>query len=101
MVSCLATRVDRHMAQTALIEQLATMLGVVLLLALPPLVTAMVVGLIVGVIQAVTQVQDQSLPLAIKLFVVILILMFGGPLLVQPLVRQSSLLFDSFPTMTR
>jgi type III secretion protein S len=88
------------MTQTALIDQLVAMLGIVLLLTLPPLIAAMAVGLIVGVLQAVTQVQDQSLPVAIKLLVVIIVLMFAGPLLVQPLVRQSSLLFDSFPTMT-
>jgi type III secretion protein S len=89
------------MTQTVLIEQLLAMLGIVLLLALPPLIAAMVVGLIVGILQAVTQVQDQSLPIAIKLLVVIVILIFAGPLLVQPLARQSGLLFDSFPMMTR
>jgi type III secretion protein S len=88
------------MAENALIEQLIGMLGIVLLLALPPLVAAMTVGLIVGILQAATQVQDQSLAVAIKLLVVIVILVFAGPLLVQPLVRQSGLLFDSFPTMT-
>ena len=89
------------MAENALIERLIGMLGIVLLLALPPLVAAMTVGLIVGILQAATQVQDQSLAVAIKLLVVIVILVFAGPLLVQPLVRQSGLLFDSFPTMTR
>jgi type III secretion protein S len=89
------------MAQTALIDQFVAMLGIVLLLALPPLLAAMTVGLIVGILQAVTQVQDQSLPVAIKLLVVIVVLMFAGPLLVQPLVLQSGRLFDSFPAMTR
>ncbi|WP_407158267.1 EscS/YscS/HrcS family type III secretion system export apparatus protein [Bradyrhizobium sp. STM 3557] len=89
------------MTQTALIDQLAAMLGIVLVLALPPLIAAMVVGLIVGILQAVTQVQDQSLPIAMKLLAVIVVIIFAGPLLVQPLVRQSGLLFDSFPTMAR
>jgi type III secretion protein S len=89
------------MTQSALIEQLIAMLGIVMLMALPPLLAAMVVGLIVGVLQAVTQVQDQSLPVAVKLLVVIVVLVLAGALLVQPLVRQSDLLFDSFPTMTR
>jgi type III secretion protein S len=89
------------MAHNALIEQFAAMLSIVMLMALPPLVAAMVAGLIVGVLQAATQVQDQSLPIAIKLLVVILVLAFAGALLVQPLVRQAALLFDSFPTMTR
>jgi type III secretion protein S len=101
MASCLATRFDLRMVQTALIEQFVAMLGIVMLLALPPLIAAMTVGLIVGILQAVTQIQDQSLPIAIKLLVVIVVLMFAGPLLVQPLIRESGLLFDSFPTMTR
>jgi type III secretion protein S len=89
------------MAQNTLIEQLQAMLEIVLLMALPPLLTAMAVGLIVGVLQAVTQVQDQSLPVAFKLLSVILVLALAGPMLVMPLVRLSSQLFDSFPIMTR
>ncbi len=77
------------------------MLGIVLVMALPPLLAAMAVGLIVGILQAVTQVQDQSLPIAFKLLAVIAILALAGPLLVQPLVRLSGQLFDGFPAMTR
>lgn len=89
------------MQHQALIEQLQSMLGVVLVMALPPLLGAMAVGLLVGVLQAITQVQDQSLPVAFKLLVVIVILALAGPLLVVPLVRLSGQLFDSFPAMTR
>lgn len=89
------------MAHNALIGQLQAMLGIVLLMALPPLLAAMAVGLVVGILQAVTQVQDQSLPIAFKLLVVIVILALAGPLLVMPLVRLSGQLFDSFPAMTR
>ena len=87
--------------QGGLISQLQAMLGIVLVMCLPPLLGAMAVGLIVGVLQAVTQVQDQSLPVAFKLLVVIAILALGGPLLVVPLVRLSAQLFDSFPALTR
>ncbi len=89
------------MANNALIEQLQAMLGIVMIMALPPLLGAMAVGLLVGLLQAVTQVQDQSLPVAFKLLVVIAILAVAGPLLVGPLVRLSGQLFDSFPGMTR
>ncbi len=89
------------MTQDALINQLHGMLGIVLLMSLPPLLGAMAVGLVIGILQAVTQVQDQSLPIAFKLLAVILILVLAGPLLVAPLVRQSGQLFDSFPAMTR
>lgn len=89
------------MAHDALLAQLQTMLGLVLYMSLPPLLGAMAVGLIVGILQAVTQVQDQSLPMTFKLLAVILVLTLGGPVLVVPLVRQASQLFDGFPTMTR
>ncbi len=89
------------MTQNALIDQLHAMVSVVLLISLPPLLGAIAVGLVIGILQAVTQVQDQSLPIAFKLLAVIMILVLFGPLLVAPLVRQSSQLFDSFPAMTR
>ncbi len=89
------------MQHTVLLEQLQATLSIVLFMSLPPLISAMAVGLVVGVLQAVTQVQDQSLPIAFKLLVVIVVLVFGGPLLVVPLVRQSEQLFDGFATMTR
>lgn len=89
------------MAHSEIITQLESMLGIVLLMSLPPLLAAMAVGLIVGILQAVTQVQDQSLPIAFKLLVVIAILALAGQALVTPLVRLSSQLFDGFPAMTR
>lgn len=89
------------MAHDALLAQLQTTLGLLLYMALPPLLGAMAVGLVVGILQAVTQVQDQSLPMTFKLLTVILVLTLGGSVLVVPLVQQASLLFDGFPAMTR
>ena len=89
------------MEQDALVGQLHSMLGIVLVMSLPPLIAAVVVGLVVGVLQAVTQIQDQSLPLAFKLLVVIAILALAGPALTVPLMREATLVFDNFPLMTR
>ena len=89
------------MEQDALIDQLHTMLGIVLYMALPPLIAAVVVGLLVGIMQAVTQIQDQSLPLAFKLLIVMAILALAGPLLTVPLMREATAVFDNFPLMTR
>ena len=89
------------MEQDALVDQLHAMLGIVLYMALPPLVAAVAVGLLVGVMQAVTQIQDQSLPLAFKLLIVMAILALAGPLLTVPLVREAREVFDNFPLMTR
>ncbi len=89
------------MEQDALVSQLHSMLGIVLYMSLPPLIAAVVVGLLVGVMQAVTQIQDQSLPLAVKLLVVIAILALAGPALTVPLMREATSVFDNFPLMTR
>jgi len=89
------------MQQEALVNQLHTMLGIVLYMALPPLVAAVAIGLLVGILQAVTQIQDQSLPLAFKLLIVIAVLALAGPMLTVPLVREATTVFDNFPLMTR
>ncbi|MCQ8239612.1 EscS/YscS/HrcS family type III secretion system export apparatus protein [Rhizosaccharibacter radicis] len=89
------------MQQEALVNQLHQMLGIVLYMALPPLVAAVGIGLLVGILQAVTQIQDQSLPLAFKLLMVIAVLALAGPLLTVPLVREATAVFDNFPLMTR
>ncbi len=89
------------MEQDALIDQLHSMLGIVMYMALPPLIAAVVVGLVVGIMQAVTQIQDQSLPLAFKLLIVMAILALAGPLLTVPLMREATSVFDNFPLMTR
>lgn len=46
------------------------MLRLVLIASLPAVLGAAVIGLLVGVAQAVTQLQDQSVPFAIKLVAV-------------------------------
>ncbi len=89
------------MTHDALLSQLQMTLGLVLWMALPPLLAAMAVGLAVGILQAVTQVQDQSLPMTFKLLAVMLVLALGGPLLVAPLVREATALFDGFATLAR
>ena len=89
------------METDALVAQLHDMVGIILAMSLPPLIGAVAIGLVIGILQAVTQIQDQSLPLAFKLIVVMAILAIGGPILCVPLVRQSTALFDNFPLMAR
>jgi type III secretion protein S len=89
------------MNQDALVEQLHSMLGIVLYMSLPPLIAAVAIGLLVGVLQAVTQIQDQSLPLTFKLLMVIAVIALAGPLLTVPLLREATTVFDNFPLMTR
>lgn len=63
-----------------LYETLNHALLLVLQLSMPVIVAATVVGLIVGLIQALTQIQDQTLPMAVKLLAVsgVIILLGAG-----------------------
>lgn len=49
-------------------------LVLVLILSLPPIVTAAVVGVLVSLMQAVTQIQDQTLSFGFRLVAVIITL---------------------------
>lgn len=58
-------------------------LMLILMLSLPAVLMAATVGLVVGILQAVTQVQEQTIPAAPKILLVFLLLIFGGPLMLQ------------------
>jgi type III secretion protein S len=73
----------------------------ILILSLPPIITAAVVGIVVSLIQAVTQVQDQTIAFAFKLIAVIITLILtvrwlGGQILVYSLN-----IFDGIPTFLK
>jgi len=89
------------MTEATIVHHMNVALGLILLLSMPTLLIASVVGLLVGLLQAVTQIQDQTLPLAVKLIAVILSLVFMGPLLVGPLLDHTNQVFADFPSLTR
>lgn len=88
------------MTEANVVFHMNTMLTIVLTLSLPPLLAAATIGLLVGLLQAVTQIQDQTLPMAIKIVVVLLILVFLGPLFVGPLYQHTEQLFREFPRLS-
>jgi len=73
----------------------------VLLVSGPVLLAAVVLGLLVGILQAATQIQDQTLPLTVKLFTILIVLIVLGPLLAGQIVTQASSVLDEFPVLTR
>jgi type III secretion protein S len=89
------------MSDPAFFSETHNALVLVMLLSAPVLGVATVVGLVIGLLQAVTQIQDQTLPLAVKLMVVWVMLLFIGPLVAQPLLRQTERLLTDFPALTR
>lgn len=72
-----------------------------LLVAGPILIISLVVGLIISIFQATTQIQEQTLTFVPKLVAIILVLVFGGPWMLNKLVMLTSELFQSISTIVQ
>jgi flagellar biosynthesis protein FliQ len=70
-----------------------------LLLSGPLLVIALVVGVAVGVLQAVTSIQEQTLSFVPKLFAIAVAFLIGLPWMIQMMVKYTSELFRSLPSL--
>jgi type III secretion protein S len=73
-------------------------LMLVLLLSLPPIVTAAVVGVLVSLIQAVTQIQDQTLSFAFRLVAVIITLLITVQWLGRQVIIYTLNIYDRITT---
>lgn len=71
------------------------------ILAGPPLVAATVVGLVIALVQTLIQLQEQTLPVAIKIITVSAILLIGGEALFDPLYILTEEIFTNFPVIAR
>jgi flagellar biosynthetic protein FliQ len=70
-----------------------------LLVAAPMLIVALVLGLLVSVLQAVTQIQEQTLAFVPKLLGVSAVFLLALPWILQTLIRYTTELFRSIPSM--
>lgn len=70
---------------------------VILLLAMPILLTALVVGLLVGMFQAATQINEMTLSFIPKLFAVVAAILIAGPWMLHTLVDFTTSLFHRIP----
>ena len=70
-----------------------------LLLAGPFLAVALVVGLVVSVLQAVTQIQEQTLTFVPKIFAMAAAFLIALPWLIQIMVKYTTELFRSLPSL--
>lgn len=66
-------------------------------LALPILLVGLVVGLIVSIVQAVTQIQEQSLVFIPKVLAMAVVLVVGGPWMLNQLLGFTAELWSSIP----
>ena len=70
-----------------------------LLVSAPMLIVALVLGLLVSIVQAVTQIQEQTLAFVPKLVGVAAVFLIALPWILQTLIRYTTELFRSIPSM--
>lgn len=70
------------------------------MIAGPVLIASLLVGLMVSIFQAVTQIQEQTLTFVPKLIVVVLIVIFGGPWMMNKLVVLTTELIGMIANIT-
>ncbi|MBB4382606.1 EscS/YscS/HrcS family type III secretion system export apparatus protein [Bradyrhizobium sp. SBR1B] len=88
------------MDEASILTHLSRSLVLFMIWVLPPLLAALVAGLGIGIVQAATQLQDQTLPLTVKLLVVVAVLVLFAPVLSAPLIEQAQHIFTEFPSLT-
>jgi flagellar biosynthetic protein FliQ len=72
-----------------------------LLLSAPLLIVGMVVGIIIALFQATTQIQEMTLTFVLKIFAVMVTLLFSASWMMIKLVDYTTNLFNSIPGMLR
>jgi flagellar biosynthetic protein FliQ len=65
----------------------------------PLLLVGLAVGLIVSVFQAITQIQEQSLSFIPKIIATAVVLVVGGPWMLNQLIAYTENLYRSIPTL--
>ncbi|MDH2326598.1 EscS/YscS/HrcS family type III secretion system export apparatus protein [Falsirhodobacter xinxiangensis] len=89
------------MGQEIFLAEMNRALMTVLMVSAPALLVAIVIGVAVGLFQALTQIQDQTLPQAVKLIAVMLVVIFAGSLMAVQVGALASRMLDIFPQITR
>ena len=67
----------------------------------PVLIASLLVGLIISIFQAVTQIQEQTLTFVPKLVVVVSIVVFGGPWMMNKLLVLTTELIGMIANITK
>ncbi|MEO8945415.1 MAG: flagellar biosynthesis protein FliQ [Gemmatimonadaceae bacterium] len=87
------------MSHALVVDLARNMIMTAALIASPMLVVALAVGLLVSIVQAVTQIQEQTLSFVPKLVAVAVTFIIALPWIIQLMVRYTSELFRSIPSL--
>ncbi len=67
--------------------------------ALPLLLVGLAVGLVISVFQAITQIQEQTLTFIPKIIATVVVLVVGGPWMLDQLLGYTAELWGSIPDL--
>ena len=87
------------MSHALIVDLARNAIMLALLIAGPMLIVALLVGLTVSVLQAVTQIQEQTLAFVPKLIGVSVVFLLALPWVLQLLVKYTTELFRSLPSL--
>jgi len=86
-------------SHTLVVDLARNAIMLALLISGPMLVVALLVGLTISIVQAVTQIQEQTLAFVPKLVAVSGVFLLALPWILQLLVKYTTELFRSIPSM--
>jgi flagellar biosynthesis protein FliQ len=85
---------------TDVVVSLATQaMSLALKISLPLLGVGLIVGVLISIIQAVTSIQEQTLSFIPKVLAMAVVLVVGGPWMLNQLLTYTSELWTSIPDM--
>ena len=87
------------MGSDTVLELCTQALELTLRVALPLLLVGLVVGVAVSVFQAVTQIQEQTLSFIPKILAVAVVMVVGGPWMLEQLLNYTEQLWAAIPRL--
>ena len=87
------------MSQALVVDLARNAVMLALLLAGPLMAIALIVGLVISILQAVTQIQEQTLAFVPKILAVAAAFLIGLPWMMEMMIRYTTDLFRSIPSI--
>ena len=87
------------MSQDSVVSICVSAMELALKIGLPLLLVGLVIGLVVSVFQAVTQIQEQTLSFIPKIIGLAVVLVVGGPWMLNQLLSYTTELWSRIPTL--
>ena len=87
------------MDQDVVVSLATQAMSLALKLSLPLLGVGLLVGVVISIIQAVTQIQEQTLSFIPKVLAMAVVLLVGGPWMLNQLLSYTADLWSSIPDM--